>query len=170
VKNVGLLITGGLKVLGGISVFVLASLNFTNPIVAFLEVIARLALKNAISGVIWMINDGLRDILASFDHVDPVVKVWVDISEVVLDIVAIMSNIISIGSVVKAATLAREFMPGFRWLGKAASDLIKDGVPLGPMDIKSFTQLGALSVGGLVGVDQFISDANTLATDWRALK
>ncbi|GCE23135.1 hypothetical protein [Dictyobacter kobayashii] len=108
---------------------------------AVLEAIARFALKNAITGVVWLINDGLRDVLASFTYVDPAVKVWVDIAAVVLDVIALGVSAVSTLNLVKSFSVVNKLSDGLKYLATKAQGYIEKKA-IGPLATQRFGTLG----------------------------
>ncbi len=167
VKDWGLLGTGAAKVLGGMGILLIASLNFTNPAMALLEALARFMLKNALAGVVSMVTDGIRDIMNSFKQVDPVAKVFLDLALVVMDVVGLVGNIIATVNFVKEISMLGTVAKGLRSLSTSAVEMIKNGTKAaGPLATRNFGQLASLGFTDITGVHQLLSDGTTLATDW----
>jgi hypothetical protein len=156
------------KIATGVGTVVASFLSFSNPVISIIATAARFMLKNALAGVVWWINDGMRDILASLTHVSPQIRVWVDIAAIVLDVISIAINVVSTVDLIRGFSLVRNFTSGMRYLTEISQNYIaKKGI--GPLATSRLNSLGALLGNDVFGGTQLATDVYTLQSDWASL-
>jgi len=145
-------------------------LNFTNPVMALVQVAARMILKNALNGVVWMISTGIRMVMSAFSNVPIIAGVIADTAIVLLDAIAVVNNLANIFNFFKTVSLVGTIGSGIARIVSAGQTLIESGPnAVGPLMIKNLNLFGGLSAVNVLGVGQLIYDGTTLFDDWAIL-
>ncbi|MGB8347203.1 MAG: RHS repeat-associated core domain-containing protein [Ktedonobacteraceae bacterium] len=133
-----------------------------NPIIF----VAKWLLKNALGGVIWLMNDGLRNMRAAIPHLSPVISLMFDMFAIAMDLAQMANNLENLSNL----TEFREAAVEIKNAAEAVNLLFDHPVYEDPgMFVRAAENRLTGGGGGLIlGFGTLVDDIVDLENDWNA--